>query len=105
LVAPIIPGLTDSETPAILRAAREAGASSAGYILLRLPLTVRPVFDEWLWRNVPMKHQRRRPDAPVRRQQNVGDHPNLFFDVILVLRYMLLGDRSHEQAGGANKRR
>ena len=48
MVAPIIPGLTDSETPAILQAAREAGASFASYTLVRLPWTVRPVFQEWL---------------------------------------------------------
>ena len=44
LVAPIIPGLNDSEVPAILAAAREAGARSAGYTMLRLPLTVAPSF-------------------------------------------------------------
>jgi len=50
LVAPVIPGLTDAELPAILSAAKEAGARSAGYILLRLPLAVGPVFQEWLER-------------------------------------------------------
>ncbi len=48
MVAPIIPGLTDSETPAILQAARAAGATFASYTLVRLPWTVRPVFQEWL---------------------------------------------------------
>ena len=48
MVAPIIPGLTDIETPAILQAAREAGARFASYTLVRLPWTVRPVFQEWL---------------------------------------------------------
>ncbi len=55
LVAPIIPGLNDSEIPAILKAVRDAGAQSAGYVLLRLPLTVEPVFLEWLTRNYPEK--------------------------------------------------
>jgi DNA repair photolyase len=55
LLAPIIPGLNDSEVPAILQAAREAGAASAGYILLRLPLTVAPVFREWLQREQPAR--------------------------------------------------
>jgi DNA repair photolyase len=54
MVAPIIPGLTDRETPAILRAAADAGAQAAGYVLLRLPLTVRPVFQEWLHRARPL---------------------------------------------------
>lgn len=53
MVAPVIPGLTDHEMPSILRAAKEAGARSAGYILLRLPLTVEPVFLEWLERTQP----------------------------------------------------
>jgi len=48
MVAPIIPGLTDSETPAILLAAREAGARFASYTLVRLPWAVKPVFREWL---------------------------------------------------------
>jgi DNA repair photolyase len=53
LVAPVIPGLTDSEIPAILAAAREAGAQAAAYTMLRLPLTVAPVFLEWLRRVRP----------------------------------------------------
>jgi DNA repair photolyase len=48
--APIIPGLTDSEVPAILEAVAAAGATSASYIVLRLPWNVRPVFLEWLAR-------------------------------------------------------
>ncbi|WP_116131985.1 PA0069 family radical SAM protein [Tropicimonas sp. IMCC34043] len=47
-VAPVIPGLTDSEIEAILRAARDAGASHASMILLRLPLEVSGLFREWL---------------------------------------------------------
>ncbi len=55
MVAPVIPGLNDSEIPLILKAAAEAGASTAGYILLRLPLTVQPVFEEWIHRARPDK--------------------------------------------------
>lgn len=55
MVAPVVPGLTDHEIPAILAAAKTAGAASAGYILLRLPLTVEPVFLEWLERTQPAK--------------------------------------------------
>ncbi|MEW4487227.1 PA0069 family radical SAM protein [Thalassoglobus sp. JC818] len=51
--APIIPGLNDHEAPHILKAAREAGATDARYILLRLPATVEPVFQEWLDRTQP----------------------------------------------------
>ena len=57
-VAPVVPGLTDSEMPEILRAANEAGARSAGYILLRLPFAVQAVFTEWLERNYPLKKDR-----------------------------------------------
>jgi DNA repair photolyase len=47
-VAPVIPGLTDHELPAILEAARDAGARRATYIALRLPHTVKDVFIDWL---------------------------------------------------------
>jgi DNA repair photolyase len=50
MVAPIIPGLNDHEIPKILQSAKEAGAVGAGYILLRLPLSVEPIFLEWLQR-------------------------------------------------------
>jgi DNA repair photolyase len=50
LIAPIIPGLNDTEIPALLAAVREAGARHAAYTMLRLPLTVAPVFQEWLER-------------------------------------------------------
>jgi DNA repair photolyase len=55
LVAPLIPGLTDAELPAILGAAKDAGAGAAGYTLLRLPLAVAPVFLDWLGRAYPDK--------------------------------------------------
>lgn len=58
MVAPVIPGLNDSEIPAILAAAAEAGAQGAGWVMLRLPLTVRPVFLEWLERTHPDSRQR-----------------------------------------------
>jgi DNA repair photolyase len=53
LVAPVVPGLTDQEIPAILAAAKEAGAHGAGFQLLRLPLAVGPIFLEWLAVNFP----------------------------------------------------
>ena len=58
LIAPIVPGLTDSELPAILAAAKDAGAHAANYILLRLPLAVAPVFLEWVARVHPDKKDR-----------------------------------------------
>ena len=53
LTAPIIPGLNDHEIPALLAAAREAGAVSAHNTVVRLPLSVEPIFTEWLARHVP----------------------------------------------------
>lgn len=58
MTAPIIPGLNDSEMPAILAAAREAGAQWAGYVLLKLPTTVKDVFTDWLRRSYPDRTER-----------------------------------------------
>ncbi len=57
-VAPVIPGLTDHELPAILEAAAEAGAQRAGYIILRLPHAVKDVFQRWLDAHEPAKKTR-----------------------------------------------
>ncbi len=53
LIAPVIPALTDSELPALLKAAATAGARFAGMEVLRLPLAVAPLFEEWLRRHFP----------------------------------------------------
>jgi DNA repair photolyase len=58
LVAPIVPGLNDREIPAVLEAARAAGATSAGFTILRLPHGVKDVFQEWLKLNFPEKLDR-----------------------------------------------
>jgi DNA repair photolyase len=55
MVAPIIPGLNDTEIPAILKAAREAGAESAGWVMLRLPHAVKDVMSAWLEAHVPLQ--------------------------------------------------
>jgi DNA repair photolyase len=52
-VAPIIPGLTDHEMPAILKAAREAGATSAGFTVVRLPYANAPLFEKWIETHFP----------------------------------------------------
>jgi DNA repair photolyase len=54
-VAPVIPFLTDSELEPILEAAAANGALSAGYVLVRLPWEVRPIFKEWLEKHFPLK--------------------------------------------------
>jgi len=48
MVSPVIPGLTDHELEAILKAAANAGAHSASWIMLRLPFEVSALFQEWL---------------------------------------------------------
>ncbi len=53
LVAPVIPALTDHEMEKILEAAHSAGATSAGYVLLRLPHEVKDLFREWLAEHYP----------------------------------------------------
>ena len=53
LVAPIIPAINDHEIPKIIAAAAEAGATSAGHVILRLPHTVAPMFGEWLDQHFP----------------------------------------------------
>ncbi len=53
LVAPVIPGLTDHELPAILQAVANAGATFAGYTPLRLPGAVAPLFEQWLIHHFP----------------------------------------------------
>jgi DNA repair photolyase len=55
LAAPMIPALNDHELEAILEAAAAAGARSAGYILLRLPHEVAPLFEEWLEQHYPLR--------------------------------------------------
>jgi DNA repair photolyase len=51
-IAPIIPGLTDTELPRILEAVAEAGARRAAWVLLRLPYQLKEVFLDWLKRSV-----------------------------------------------------
>jgi len=58
MVAPIVPGLNDREIPAVLEAAKAAGAQSAGFTILRLPHGVKDVFQEWLKLHFPEKLDR-----------------------------------------------
>jgi len=55
LVAPIIPALTDHETFAIIKSAKDAGAAFASYIVLRLPFGLKSIFEAWLTENYPDK--------------------------------------------------
>lgn len=58
MFAPLIPGLNDHELESVLEAARDAGATSAGYVMLRLPLEVKDLFQEWLAADVPARASR-----------------------------------------------
>ncbi len=58
MVAPVIPGLNDEDLPSVLEAAREAGASFCGYVLLRLPGHVKDVFESRIRATLPEKADR-----------------------------------------------
>ncbi|WP_321499135.1 PA0069 family radical SAM protein [Breoghania sp.] len=58
MLAPLIPALNDEEIERILEAAHDHGAREAGYILLRLPMEVSPLFRDWLLRNYPDRYRR-----------------------------------------------
>ncbi|TDW99999.1 PA0069 family radical SAM protein [Dinghuibacter silviterrae] len=53
MTAPMIPGLNDHEMPALLKAAKEAGASRAGYTVVRLNGAIKLLFHDWLYKNFP----------------------------------------------------
>ncbi len=53
LIAPVIPALNDRELERLLEVAAEAGAKTAGYVLLRLPLEIKELFEEWLEAHFP----------------------------------------------------
>ena len=58
MYAPVIPGLTDHELESVLEAGRRAGATSAGYVMLRLPREVDALFEAWLTEQVPERAKR-----------------------------------------------
>ncbi|HEX6306804.1 MAG TPA: PA0069 family radical SAM protein [Longimicrobiales bacterium] len=58
MVAPIIPAITDEEIGRILSAAHAAGAKWAGYVMLRLPHAVAPLFDDWLTHHFPDRREK-----------------------------------------------
>src|SRR5580658_222726 len=58
MFAPAIPALNDHEMETVLTAAADAGARSAGYVLLRLPLEIKDLFREWLEANAPDRAKR-----------------------------------------------
>jgi DNA repair photolyase len=57
MMAPVVPAINDSEIERILDAAKAAGVTGAGFVLLRLPLEVRDLFKEWLMANFPDRYR------------------------------------------------
>lgn len=78
MVAPVIPGLNDREVPAILKAASEAGARQAGYVLLRLPYQIKDLFVDWLKREVPDRASR--VEALIRESRDGELYKGAFFE-------------------------
>jgi DNA repair photolyase len=58
MVAPIVPAITEHEMPAILAAAKKAGARWAGRVVLRLPWAVAPLFERWLEEHFPDRKEK-----------------------------------------------
>jgi DNA repair photolyase len=58
LFAPVVPMLNDNEAESVLTASCDAGATSAGYVMLRLPHEVKQLFQEWLQTHYPLKAKR-----------------------------------------------
>jgi DNA repair photolyase len=72
MVAPIVPAINDSEIEAILEEAAKAGASAAGYVVLRLPLEIKDLFREWLYEHFPDRATR--VMSIVRQMRNGRDY-------------------------------
>lgn len=58
MVAPVVPAITDHEIPRILEAAKQAGAQWAGFVVLRLPWAVAPLFERWLEEHFPDRKEK-----------------------------------------------
>ncbi|OKL40512.1 PA0069 family radical SAM protein [Pontibacter flavimaris] len=58
MTAPIIPGLNDSEIPALVKAAADAGASNAAYTMVRLNGSIGPIFEDWIQQAFPDRAQK-----------------------------------------------
>ena len=76
MVAPVIPFINDHEIERILKRGREAGAHSSNMILLRLPLEVSPLFQEWLQHHFPAKAKH--VMSLIRSARNGSDYESKF---------------------------
>lgn len=73
MIAPVIPGLNEEEIPRILQASVNAGASFAGYIVLRLPYSNKELFADWLETHYPGKKQKILSRVKGLRRGNLND--------------------------------
>ena len=73
MTAPVIPGLTDHELPDLLSAAAGAGATFAGFVPVRLPGAVRPLFENWLSRHFPDRKEKVLSRIRSMRSGNLND--------------------------------
>ena len=74
MTAPVIPGLTDHELPALISAAAGAGATFAAYTPVRLPGAVRQIFEDWLARHFPERKSKVLNRIRSIRAGNLNDH-------------------------------
>lgn len=68
-IAPVIPGLTDTEVPAIIEAAADAGAIGASWVLLHLPYQIKDLFLDWLARSVH-PDRAKKVESQIRQSRN-----------------------------------
>lgn len=73
MIGPVIPGLTDSEIPDIIKAAADHGASTAGFNMLRLNGAIDKIFTDWIWKTFPMQAERVLSNTRSVHQGNLND--------------------------------
>jgi len=73
MLSPVIPGLNDNEIPAIINAAREAGARDIIYTVVRLNGTIGPVFLDWINKNFPDKYHKVKSQIETLHEGHLND--------------------------------
>jgi DNA repair photolyase len=117
MFAPVIPALNDDEMEAVLAAAAEAGARSAGYVMLRMPLEIKDLFREWLVAHAPdrgkhvlslMKSMRGGKDYDAawgKRMSGTGPYANMIAQRFQIAVRRLKLNEKHEPLDTAKFRR
>lgn len=103
MIGPVIPGLTDHDIPALLQKAKDHGASSAAYIMVRLNGAVGPLFSDWIWKTFPDKaekvlnnikavHQGKLNDSrPGKRMKGDGEMADMINRLFRITRERIFG--------------